>query len=259
MKLRNLTLAVLVAILTLSLPSSTQAANKAAKSSGPKSKNALSQNVLWDAWYIVTVNDTVPYAYYNEKAEITDGRAHLQLRIWKKEEGFINEENIGAFSKDDAELTPLFYNYGGTYKSAQTIIDGTIDADHWLNVRVRKGGQESTPARKQVTKNTILSYMFPIWLARKISSLKQDQVTSFYALSEEAADNGFPITTGSVTLMKPDDIATKTGTKRIKVTFMDGDAFWWVKPSGFAIAINRPAGKTLIQLVPKEKALGFLK
>ena len=235
------------------------AVHKKSPTSSASSASSISQSTLWDAWYTVTVNDKIPYAYYNEKAEVTEGRAHIQLRVWKKEEGFINEENFGEFAKTDSDLTPLFYNYRITYKTSETLIDGTIDENRLLTTKVRKNAQDVPTASKQLPKNAILSYMFPIWLAQRAPTLKQDQSLSFYALSEDALDTGFPVTTGSITLMKADEVATKTKTKRIKVNFMDADSFWWVGPKGNAIAIDTPQRKVLVQLVSKEKALGFLK
>jgi hypothetical protein len=260
LSLRKNTLAVL-AVLSLGMAGQALAAKKdlpAKKPKTPKS-SALTQTTLWDAWYIVTVNDTVPYAYFNEKASVIDGRAHLQLRIWKKEEGFINEENIGAFAADEPSLRPLFYNYRLTYKSTETQIDGTVDADRFLVTKVRKNGTDVPTSRKQLPKDAILSYTFPIWLARKYGSLQKDKPVSFYALTEDGVDSGFPISTGTVTLLSDDEIATKTKTKRVKVNFMDADSFWWIRPGGNAFAIHTPTRKILTQQVTQEKALGFLK
>lgn len=213
----------------------------------------------WDTWYIVTVNGNVPYAYYNEKFEMKEGRIHLQMRIWKKEEGFINEENIGAFSKSGAELQPLLYTYQQKYKAVETTIDASFNDKGQLTLNIREPGKAPNPVQKQIPPKTILSYMFPLWLAQKLPSLQEGKIVSFLALAEDRIKEGFPVSVGQIILQKNDEIANKTKTRKIKVTFDDASSFWWVDSAGQAVAIDTPARKVLVQRVPQQKAEGFLK
>lgn len=213
----------------------------------------------WDFWYTVTVGDTFPSSYYHEQVELKDGRFHYQIQIWKKEEGFINEEILGEFAKNDDALTPLFYNYKRIYNMSTLKIDGTFDDKHLLSVKANEKDHDLPFVKKQVPPGAILSYMFPVWLGKKVSKLKVNQPVSFQALLEDKREEGFPTSSGRVTLEPADDIAKQTGTKRIKVFFDNRDAIWWVKDNGIPMAIHIPLPNVLVQLTTREKAENFLK
>ena len=91
--------------------------------------------VLWDHWYIITIEDHVPYAYYNEIVKRQDDQIQYQQHLWKLEEGYINEEHLGVFSKDDEGLSPLYYSFYSTYKAFETKIDGFVETETSKNAR----------------------------------------------------------------------------------------------------------------------------
>lgn len=72
--------------------------------------HAADGKLLWDHWYVITLNGKVPYGYYNEKTETKDGRYIMSINLWKQEENFVNHESMGVYSKTDDVLTPLFFN-----------------------------------------------------------------------------------------------------------------------------------------------------
>jgi len=213
----------------------------------------------WDSWYTVTLNDKIPYAYYNEQVESKDGRLHLQLHIWKKEEGFLNEEMMGAFAKDDEFLTPLFYNYRVAYKTTETQIDGTIDDKGYLNAKIRRAGIEQPVVKKHIPTKVFFSYLFPVWLAQRHTALKANTPVSFLVLNEDQSEQQFPLVSGRVLIQPADEIAKKTQTQKIQVIYDEVTSYWYVQDNGIALMINRPANKTLIQKSSKEKAQSFLK
>ena len=213
----------------------------------------------WNAWYTVTLNDKIPYAYYNEVVEIKDNRVHLQLHIWKKEEGFINEDTLGAFAKNDELLTPLFYNYRIAYKTSETQIDGTVDDKGYLNAKIMRTSEALPVVKRHVPNKVFFSYLFPYWLFKNHSKLKPNQPLSYLVLNEDQFEQNFPLVSGKVLIEKPDEIAKKTGTQKIQVSYDDVASFWYLQEDGIALLINRPANKTLIQKTSKEKALSFLK
>ena len=84
----------------------------------------------WNHWYTVTILPGTRYAYYHETLEKNRGRLHFKTEMWKKEEGFINSEQLGVFSQDDADLTPLFYNFHANYRQSEASIDGTASVSY---------------------------------------------------------------------------------------------------------------------------------
>ena len=96
------------------------------------SSNALipaasaADKVMWDNWYTMTLLGKTAYGYFNEKAVQKKDRVHVQVNLWKLEEGFINEEQVATFSMDNAEVTPLFFNVRMLYRASETKIDGTL-------------------------------------------------------------------------------------------------------------------------------------
>lgn len=220
--------------------------------------SSSASRVLWDGWYTVLVGNKVKYAYYNEKAEIKGDRVHFQTRMWKQEEGFINEENMGAFALNDARLTPLFFNFRSTYRSTETKIDGTVGKDQHLSVRVQRGGQSMPPIRRRILDNPFFSVFFPVWIGKNLNSLPQGKTVSFSAILEDNLDTSFRSVPGNIRLDAPDEFAKKTGTKKFIVNHRDLTSVWWVKDSGMPVRIQMPSQKTLIQMVPQAEAEKFL-
>jgi len=119
--------------------------------------------LLWEAWYTITVNQLTHFSYYSERFELKDGKLFYQLRSWKKEEDFVNEEQLGALAEYDAELRPLFFNFHSNYRATETLIDGNI-RDHALTVKIRKGGSELPVLKKTFRQKRFLPRFFqPGW------------------------------------------------------------------------------------------------
>jgi nitroimidazol reductase NimA-like FMN-containing flavoprotein (pyridoxamine 5'-phosphate oxidase superfamily) len=215
--------------------------------------------VLWDYWYTVSVKK-IPYEYYNEKAVFRDGKIQFFNTVWKKEEGFINEEQLGSFSNADVDLTPLFYNYRETYRSTEVKIDGNIRDGKTLVVKVTKSGGSLPTVTASIRPKTILSLFFPLWLGKKLETMKENVTVSFVTLQEDNVDDGFNSVSGSARLEKPDDYANKTKTKRVAVDYKENArSYWWVDKQGAALKIEMSDRGTLVERSTKEKAQTFLK
>src|SRR5262245_52550210 len=104
---------------------------------GKKAKPAVAAKteskgkLLIDEWYTITLNQggiggPIRYGYYNDHLEERDGKLYFQNRVWKLEQGFVNEEQLGAMAQNDTELTPLLYNFHSNYRASETMIDGTV-------------------------------------------------------------------------------------------------------------------------------------
>src|SRR5688572_7979786 len=104
----------------------------------PASATTEARKVLWDHWYTMTLNKRTHYGYYNEKVEIRGDKIHFQNTLFKKEEGFINEEQLGTVATNDARLAPLYFNFHSTYRATETNIDGSTK-DGILSAKVRQG------------------------------------------------------------------------------------------------------------------------
>jgi hypothetical protein len=226
------------------------------------SKALVREGVLWDYWYTVTVNKVVHYEYYNDHAEIKKGRVIFQNRAWKQEEDFINEEQLGAFSNNDASLTPLFFNFHSSYRSVETNIDGSIAAQsgggRLLSVRIRKGSRELPLIKKMVPPKTLFSLHFPIWLGRNIAAFKPGQVYPFQTILEDNLESEFMTVPGQVRVEPADTLAAQTHTIKLTVNYHEMKSTWWVDSMGAPMRIEMPLQKTVVQRVPKEAAVKFL-
>ena len=217
-----------------------------------------SNRVLWDSWYTVLVGGKVKYAYYNEKVEMKGDRVHFQTRMWKQEEGFINEENMGAFALNDTNLTHLFFNFRSTYRSTETQIDGPVGKDQHLSVRVQRGSQSMPPIRRRILDKPFFSVFFPVWVGKQLANHPQGKTVSFSAILEDNLDMSFRSVPGNIRQDAPDDFSRKSGTKKFIVNHRDLASVWWVKDNGMPVRIQMPSQKTLIQMVPQGEAEKFL-
>ncbi|MEK6705032.1 MAG: hypothetical protein AABZ06_04535 [Bdellovibrionota bacterium] len=214
---------------------------------------------LWDYWYTITVDKKIPYAYYNERVEKKNDRLFIQTHVWKLEEDFINEEQLGAFAANNAELTPLFYNFHSKYRQTETNVDGTVSEKNVLTVKVRKGPTEDTAPMKRVLKEKVFfSQFFPVWLGMKLPSLKPSKSIPFEVVLEDNIELEFVPTQGRVRLEAPDEFAKSTKTQKIWIYFRGTEGFWWVDSSGAALKIEMPKTKTVVERSTKEKATKFI-
>ena len=239
----------------LNIPSTvSQAGPKQAKPKPP----AQSSQILSDHWYTVTIGGTAPYEYYNERLEKKTNRLFLQNHTWKREEEYINEEQLGAFAEDNADLTPLFYNFHSTFRSTELAIDGNVKNGKEITVKIHRGTSDLPVIKKNLSPRTILSTFFPVWLGRHLASLKAGQRVSFSTLLEDNLELAFSTVSGSVSVQKPDEFATKSKTQKIAVTHHGLRSVWWVDSTGSAVRIEMPEQNAVVERVPEEKARAFL-
>lgn len=216
-----------------------------------------SDKVLWDEWYAVTIGAKTHYEYYNERIELKDDKYFYKSDTWKKEEDYINRESLGAFSQNNENINPLFFNFHSVYRTTETQIDGTV-TDKMLTVKIKKGDKDSPVLKKGLSSKTILSSFFPIWLGKHVAELQTKKELSFYTILEDGTDPDFSTVFGKAKLLEPDDYALKSKTVRVEVALGDSKAIWWIDSRGAAVRIEMPELKTVVEKVTKAKALHFL-
>jgi hypothetical protein len=214
-----------------------------------------SSKLLWDNWYTMTSGKT-PYGYYNERVEVRGEKIHFQNKLWKREEGFINEEQLGTVA-ESMTLKPLFFNFHANYRATEITIDGNI-ASNLLTAKIHKGKEEVPTIKRSFGGKPIFSQFFPVWLGLKLKEMKPGRELTFSAILEDNMDLGFTPVTGRVKLEKPDDLAAKTGTQKITVNYQGNKSMWWVESSGAPIRIEMAAQKVLVERATPEKAQKFL-
>jgi len=212
--------------------------------------------VLWDYWYTVSVGKA-PYEYYNDRVETKKDRITCSNRAWKKEEDFINEEQLGAFAQNDDALTPLFFNFHSTYRSTETMIDGNVK-DKLLTVKVRKTGTDLPLIKRGIPKNMLLSSLVPVWLGRHMKELESGKTLNFYTILEDNLEAEFSTVTGTVQGQKPDDFAIKTKTQKVLIHLSNVKSIWWIEASGVPIRIEIPENDTIVDHVTADQAKKFL-
>lgn len=222
----------------------------------PASSAPEKSKTLWDRWYTLTIDPKIRYGYYNEKAETRGDTLFLQTQIWKKEEDFINQEQMGILSK--ADLAPMAYNFRSTFRASETTLDGTIDDQRVLNVKSKAANKPEQALKKQLPKNVIFSSAFPLWIGKNIDRLKPKAPVSFQAFLEDSPQEDFRVESGVVTRQEPDALAKSMKLIRLSVRFRNQDSTWWVRENGDAHQIHLPAQKLWIKEVPKNVALKFL-
>lgn len=217
-----------------------------------------SGKIKFDAWYTITISPSIHYGYYNDRLEDRKGKLYFQNRVWKKEENYLNEEQLGALAKDNPDLTPIFFNFHSIYRTTETHIDGSFQSGKTLSVKVKKGAEELPLIKKILPSKTMLSVFFPVWLGKRISHLKPGAQLSFMAVLEDNIELAFSPVTGSLTVEKSDDFATQTKTRKINLSYGDRRSTWWVDHQGVALKIDMKDQKAIVEKVTKEKAESFL-
>jgi len=220
---------------------------------------ATKDGLIRNTWYTMTLNGHIRFGYYNERVELKKGRLYFQSHVWKKEEDFINEEQLGAYSENNPNLTPLFFNFHSTYRATELNVDGTVQDGKLLQVKIRKGPQELPVIKRSIGQNTIFAQFFPIWLEKKLPDLKKGKSSGFYAVIEDNLDLNFAPIAGRAKLEKPDKFANDTKTYKVSVLFQDLPSTWWIEDSGVAVRIEMAGGGTVAERTTQEKAQQFLK
>lgn len=224
------------------------------------------EKTLWDAWYTVAVGKKqIPYGAYNDVVRVKDGKLFFRNNYRKKEEGFINEEQLGTVSEMSENLKPLFFNFRSQYRASEVLIDGNVaSGSNVLTVKMRKSGgpsegTETLPGMRRTLPSTaFFEQTFPIWLGSRLKKLKPGDSMSFLSIVESDPDQGFGVEPGRVRLEQSDDFALRTRTKKLTVEYRDRKTVWWVAESGQLEKLEIPSQDTVILRVPKAKAEAFL-
>lgn len=214
------------------------------------------ETILWDTWYTITIEPNVHFAVYHETVKEVDDKIQYFQKVLKKEEGYTNEESIGAYAMNTPELVPLFYNFRTLYRSTENKIDATIVDGKTLQYRIQKGVENLPMTKKPFPKKAFLSSFFPLWLRFHLSNLKLDQPVSFLTVVEDTVEQN--LESGIVRKSHPDTIATSTKTSKLTVEYQNNRSSWWVFDTGEVYRIEMPALKRIVQKVSKDKALQFI-
>lgn len=213
--------------------------------------------LLWNSWYTMTVGGKTPFGYYNDRVEKRDGKIAYQNQLWKMEEGFINEERVVSFGKDDENISPLLFNFLGTYRDTEISIDGTFTGTN-LSVKARKNKQNLPAMQTTISSKAFLSTLFQAWIGKHLTGLKQGKRTSFTTLFEDALDTRYSGISGAVTLEAGDDFSKKTSSNKLTVDLDGVKSTWYVLASGEAIRIEKPDQHLLIERKTESEARRFL-
>jgi hypothetical protein len=225
----------------------------------PLSISAALGQVIGDDWYIVHVGK-MKWGYYNEKVEKEDGtdRLRFQQHYWKLEEGFINEEHLGAISKDDPELTPVLFNFHANYRSSETSIDGSVQDSRVLVVKIKKAGNELPLIKKGIPRKVFFSVFFPYWLQQNMSKIRTGKSITFNTILEDNIDMGFSVVPGTAKMNAPDAIAKKNNFTKILVKYRGLESLWWVDSSGIIQRAEMPKQNVVVEKSSEKIAKRFL-
>ena len=215
------------------------------------------EKILWDSWYTVTVGGKTHYGYYNDKVTKDSGKIRFQNQFWKQEEGYVNEEQLGAISEDNGDLSPVFFSFRSNYRAAETVIDGNVSGKI-LTVKARKAKAELPAVRKVLPSKAILSIFFPVFAAKKIAAMKIGDSASFLAVLEDNLTLAYQAVDGKMHIEKPDAFAAKSKTAKVSVTYADRKSIWYLEPSGNAVRIEMPSQNTVVERVPQSQVKNFL-
>lgn len=210
-----------------------------------------------DHWFTVTLLPNTPYAFYRETIEYKNGKIHFKTQMWKKEEGYINEEQLGAFALDNEVLTPLFYNFHSTYRTSEITIDGSA-TENKLTVRVKKISEtqaEKPIVTRVIPSKTIFSSFFPVFLKKQFR--KKAKQGSFLAILEDNETLGFSPVNGSFKKVDPDEFAKGSGATRFEVQFSGNRSYWYLDRDGATVRIEMPGQKARVDRVTEAAAKAF--
>lgn len=242
-------LVALLAVTNFTVPSVSEAAPPVQK-----------QETLWDAWYTITLKQTVKYAYFHEVVRRDQGRIHYQSDMWKKEDDFINEEHLGSFAEDKPELAPLFFNLESFFRGSKTKIDGTV-RDGNLTVKTTRGEMTLPMNTISISSKSPLffSVFFPLWVKNSQGSFKKGKVHGFWAILEDNIDEKFKPKRGLLRLEDEDALSKSTKTTKYTVRYGNITSTWYIHPSGMTEKMVNSKQKSVLQRVTESAAKDFFK
>lgn len=245
-------------------------ASPSAAAPAPTAKSTDGAKVIYDVWFTVARKSPsgkpVPYQYYNDRLELKNGRLVFQNHLWKKEDGYINEEQIGAFAEGNEGLTPTLFNFKSSYRATELAIDGSFQeyasgkaATRQLTVKIRRNGENATAIKKTVDGHAILSTFFSAWLSKRLENWKPLGSQVFMAILENDLDGEFSPHAGTAKLENPDEHAKKYKAQKISLQFAGQKSIWWVDPRGVPYRIEFPEAKIVAERATEAQARKFLK
>ncbi|MCM2323543.1 MAG: hypothetical protein NDJ90_09810 [Oligoflexia bacterium] len=217
----------------------------------PATAPSVPDRVLRDHWYIISVG-TIPYGYYNDRVELRKGRLFYQNHVWKREEGFLVEEQLGAYAENTAALKPLFFNFHSTYRATELTIDGTVSpSGRDLVVKARKGDRTLPVVKRGLYSKAFFSVFFPYWLGKKAPLLKPGQRESFVAIVEDQPEQALTLMDGRVK-------ADPKEAGKFHVSYRGLNSFWWLDAEGIPEKIEMPQQRMHVRRVSENEAKQFL-
>ncbi len=205
----------------------------------------------------MTIGGKTAFGYYNDRVEKRDGKFAYQNQLWKMEEGFINKERVVSFGKDDADVSPILFNFIANYRDSEFSIDGTLTGRE-LSVKARRGKENLKPILVNVPSKVFLSTLFQVWIGKRLAAMKTGSRLSFSTLFEDAIETRYASIAGSATLEADDDFSKKSGTRKLKVDLAGTKTTWYLLPSGEAVRIEKPDQNLLIEKKSEAEARRFL-
>jgi len=233
------TLLLIVITLTTFTSSYAKDSKKAAPHKTQKQTKAK-ETLLYEQWYQIIVDKKNKVAYYSDQVVQIGDKIQFKHSIWKNEEGFINREVLSAFSEDNQNLTPVFFNLFQKYRNNETTIDGTIQNGTSLKLNIKNTNEKSKLIEKSVRKDSIFSLFFPLWLAKRIDQFNGNTPLSVYVIIEDAKNETPTQETSMATLVPQDDFAKKTDTYKFIIKFLGQQSTWWIKKNGLVEKISMP-------------------
>ena len=215
---------------------------------------------LWDSWYTVSIGGKLAYGYYHDKVEEKDGKIAFQNQYWKKEEGFINEEQLISFSENKPDLPPVLFNFKSTYRGTVLDLDGTFSGNI-MKVKARKDKADLPKVERSIGKGAFLSSQFSIWIGKNVQRFKLGRRETFTAILEDNLDRQFQPVGGSLILEPADDLARRLKSNKFSIEYNGQKSTWYVKHSGETerIEISGAPGATIIvEKTAEAKARRFL-
>ena len=214
--------------------------------------------VLFDGWYTVMIGKSQRYGYYHDRATVEEGQLRYLNEYWKSEEGFVNEEKLGTVAKYSETLDPIFFNFHSKYRKNETNVDGTVGSDRRLSVKIKKNGEEPVPKARGLSKDTIFSSQFPVWLGKRLSKMKPGKSLMFQVLLEDGQDKDFSPVDAKAALETADAFAKSNHVQRVSVSLDGQPSTWYVKANGLPIKILMPKAAMEVKLVSEKEAKDFL-
>jgi len=224
--------------------------------------HALS-NDLWDSWYTIKTSngkELIRYGKYHETVQESEGRIIGQISAWKKERGFVKNEQIGA-AIDKKSNEPIFFNYLSTLAEQNIKIDGTFkksENTRTLTTIVKLGKTKHPTKEHNAPQSLVLSTLFSYWLSNQYLKLTPKNIISFKVLYEDDFQSNFSPKKGTAEQVKDDAFSTLSKTMKVRITIGRNKTFWYLDKKGHALRIQSDQFQWVSDRVNEKTAEKFL-